>query len=143
MLFENVAAQQTFARNTEAFYYPKLTKVEVTVEGIANQLYSQGMRAYQIWDEAKKYFAASPGSKRHLEVGTVAKDLAMADVNLREFLTSLWLDLRTSDDDRLHGSGRRIKKASEGIYDPDHEEGRGGRRFEHLSFCRHGCATQY
>ena len=23
------------------------------------------MRAYQMWDEAKKYFAASPGSKRH------------------------------------------------------------------------------
>ena len=27
--------------------------------------------------------------------------------------------------------------------DPDHEEGRGDRRFEHLSFCRHGCTTQY
>ena len=69
-------------------------------------------------DGAKKYFAAWPGSKRHPEVGTVAKDLAMADVNLGEFLTrkySLWLDLRTSDDDRLHGSGRRIENASEGI----------------------------
>ena len=64
------------------------------------------------------YFAASPGSKRHPEVGTVAKDLALADVSLGEFLTSkysLWLDLRTSDDDRLHGSGRRIANASEGI----------------------------
>ena len=71
-----------------------------------------------MWDEEKKYFAASPGSKRQPEVGTVAKDLAQADVNLGEFLTnkySLWLDLRTSDDDRLHGSGRRIENASEGI----------------------------
>ena len=61
---------------------------------------------------------ASPGSKRHPEVGTAAKDLALADVNLGEFLTSkytLWLDLRTSDDDPLNGSGRRIKNASEGI----------------------------
>ena len=69
-----------------------------------------------MWDEAKKYFA--PGSKRHPEVGTAAKDLALAEVNLGEFLTSkysLWLDLRTSDDDRLHGSGRRIENASEGI----------------------------
>ena len=71
MLFGNVAAQQPFARNTEAFYKPQITKVEVTIEGIPNQLYSQGMRAYQIWDEAKKYFAASRGSKRHSEVGTV------------------------------------------------------------------------
>ena len=42
----------------------------------------------------------------------------MADINLGEFLTrkhSLWLDLRTSDDDRLHGSCRRIENASEGI----------------------------
>ena len=118
MLFENVAAQQPFARNTEAFYKPQITKVEVTIEGIPNQLYSQGMCAYQMWDEANKYFAASPGSKHHLEVGTAAKDLALADVNLEEFLTSkysLWLDLRTSDDDRVHGSGRRIENASEGI----------------------------
>ena len=116
MLFENVAAQQPFACNTEAFYNPQITKVGVTIEGIPNQLYSQGMRAYQMWDEAKKYFA--PGSKRHPDVGTVAKDLALADVNLGEFLTSkysLWLDLRTSDDDSLHGSGRRIENASEGI----------------------------
>ena len=28
---------------------------------------------------------------------------------------SLWLDLRTSDDDRLHASGRRIENASKGI----------------------------
>ena len=118
MLFVNVAAQQPFARNTEAFYYPQITTVEVTIEGIPSQLYSQGMRAYQMWDEAKKYFAASPGSKRHPEVGTLAKDLALEDVNLGEFLTSkysMWLDLRTSDDDRLHGSDRRIENASEGI----------------------------
>ena len=103
MLFENVAAQQPFARNTEAFYNPKITKVEVTIEGVPNQLFSQGMRAYQMWDEAKKLFAASPGSKRHPDVSVVPKDLVLADVFLGEFLTSkysLWLDLRTTDDDR-------------------------------------------
>ena len=48
----------------------------------------------------------------------VAKDLALADVALGEFLTSkyaLWLDLRTTDDDQLYGSGRRIENASEGV----------------------------
>ena len=69
-----------------------------------------------MWDEAKKFFAA--GSKRHPEVAEVAKDLALADVSMGESLTckfTLWLDLRTTDDDRLRGSGRRIENASEGI----------------------------
>ena len=59
MLF---AAQQPFARNTESFYNPKITKVEVTIEGIPNQLFSQGMRAYQMLNEASKLFA--PGRTR-------------------------------------------------------------------------------
>ena len=69
-----------------------------------------------MWDEAKKFFAA--GSKRHPEVAEVAKDLALADVSMGEFLTckfTLWVDLRTTDDDRLRGSGRRIENASEGV----------------------------
>ena len=90
--------------------------MEVTIEGVPNQLYSQGMRSYQIWDEAKKLFAGGP--KRHPEVAMVAKDLELSGVNLRSFLSekcSLWLDLRTNDDDALHGSGRRVENASEGI----------------------------
>ena len=69
-----------------------------------------------MWDEALKLFA--PGRKRHPEVAVVAKDLALADVSLGEFLTNkyaLWLDHRTTDDDRLHGTGRRIENASEGL----------------------------
>ena len=77
MLFEDVAAQLPFARNTESFYNPKITKVEVTIEGIPNQLFSQGMPAYQMWDEARKLFAASPSRKRHPEEAVVAKDLGL------------------------------------------------------------------
>ena len=46
MLFEDGAAQQPFARDTEAFYNPKIKKVDVTIEGVPNQLFSQGMSAY-------------------------------------------------------------------------------------------------
>ena len=68
LLFEDPAA--AFQRDTESFYNPKIEKVEACIEGIPNQLYSQGMRAYQLWDEARKYFAA--GMKRHPEVAAVA-----------------------------------------------------------------------
>ena len=114
MLFEDPAA--AYKRDTEAFYNPQLTKVEVTIEGVPNQLYSQGLRAYQQWDESRKLYAGGP--KRSPVTGAVAKDLALADVSLGEYLTSkycLWLDLRSSDDDQLHGNGRRVENASEGI----------------------------
>ena len=114
MLFEDPVA--AYQRDTEKFYNPQLMKVEVTIEGIPNQLYSQGMRAYQLWEEARKHFTA--GTKRHPEVAAVAKDLELADVSLGGFLTMkhcLWLDLRTTDDDQLHGSGRRVENASEGV----------------------------
>ena len=114
LLFEDPAA--AFQRDTEAFYNPQIQKVEVTIEGIPHQLYSQGMRAYQHWQEARKHFAG--GTKQHSEVAVVAKDLALADVSLGEFLTTkqcLWLDLRTTDDDQLHGNGRRVENAPEGV----------------------------
>ena len=114
MLFESPHAD--FQRDTETFYNPKITKVEVTIEGVPNQLYSQGMRAYQQWDEARKLFAS--GNKKHPKVAMVAKDLNLADVSLAEYLTSkyaLWLDLRSTDDEELHGNGRRVENASEGI----------------------------
>jgi len=113
MLFEAPAAP--FARDSEAFYNPKITKVEVTIEGVPNQLYSQGLQAFQLWDEAKKLFGAH---KQNPVTAMVAKDLMLTSLSLGGFLTSkysLWLDLRTTDDDQLHGSGRRIENASEGV----------------------------
>ena len=50
--------------------------------------------------------------------GLVCKDLHLHSVSLEDFLTSkyaLWIDLRSTDDNKLHGSGRRIENGSEGI----------------------------
>ena len=46
LLFENpapVAMGPAFGHNSEFYYNPRITKVQVTVEGIPNQLYAQGM----------------------------------------------------------------------------------------------------
>ena len=102
--------------STEDFVNPNITKVEMTIEGVSNQLYSQGMRQYQQWDEINKYFALT--SKRDKETDKVAKDLYFSDTNIAKYHTkrfALWLDLRSTDDNTLHGSGRRIENASEGI----------------------------
>lgn len=116
MLFEESAAP--YQRNSTHYYNPKITKVDVTIEGVPNQLYSQGMRSYQQWDETKKLFGGLPWAKRCPDTAKVVRELGLADVSLAEFLTSsyaLWLDLRITDDNQLHGSGRRIENASEGV----------------------------
>ena len=102
--------------STEEYYNPEITKVEMTIEGIPNQLYSQGMKSHQHWDEINKFFALN--SKRNKETSIVVKDLYFTDTTIEKYLTNryaLWLDLRSTDDNTLHGSGRRIENASEGI----------------------------
>ena len=70
------------------------------------------MRSLEQYDEAHKYFAE----------GRLANDvqaqLQLHDVSLGEYLVNkyaLWLDFRTIDENELHGTGRGIENASEGI----------------------------
>ena len=56
-----------FARDTEEFYNPKITKVEVTVEGVPNELYAQNMEYRHQYDEIIEHF-----SEGHLKGATVA-----------------------------------------------------------------------
>ena len=53
VLFEE---EKTFTRDTSKYYNPKIQKVSVIVEGKPNQLYAQGMRSSEQFDEAHKYF---------------------------------------------------------------------------------------
>ena len=43
--------EQSHARDTSKFCNPKIEKVSVIVEGKHNQQYSQGMRAFEQYDE--------------------------------------------------------------------------------------------
>ena len=48
--------KKSHIRETSKFYNPKIQKVSVIVEGKPNQLYAQGMRSFEQYDEARKYF---------------------------------------------------------------------------------------
>ena len=105
LIFAKERSATKFTRNTEEFINPKIMKVEVTVEGVPNELYAQNMEYRHQYDEIVKHFAE--GWLK--EAGTIRKDLQLHNVNIASYYTdkyALWLDFRTIDDNRLHGSGR-------------------------------------
>ena len=109
VLFEE---EKSYTRDTSKFYNPKIQKVSVTIEGKPNQLYSQGMRSFEHYDEICKYFAEGKNPNE------IQKHLQLHNVSVGEYLTdryALWLDFRTIDENELHEMGRRIENALEGI----------------------------
>ena len=114
LIFTQERSATKFARDTEEFYNPKITKVEITVEGVPNELYAQNMEYRHQYDEIVKHVAEGQLKK----AVAIQKDLQLHNVSIALYYTdkyALWLDFRTIDDNRLHGSGRRLENTSEGI----------------------------
>ena len=114
LIFTKERSATKFNRDTEEFFNPEITKVEVTVEGVPNELYAQNMEYRHQYNEILKRFADG----RLKEAGAIQKDLQLHNINRASYYTdkyALWLDFRTIDDNRLHGSGRRLENTSESI----------------------------
>ena len=85
-------------RDSEAFVDPKITRVGVNINGVPNKVYSQGLdppaiygevvRRYQNFVSPEKFF----GNKY-----------------------ALWVDLRTSDDNNIHGQGLKLQNTQDGV----------------------------
>ena len=104
--------EKSYVRDTSKFYNPKIQKVSVIIEGKPIQLYSQGMRSFEQYGKAHQYFA------EWRLANDAQKQSQLYDVSLGEYLVNkyaLWLDFRMIDENELHGTGRRIENASEGI----------------------------
>ena len=113
VLFEE---EGSYTRDMSKFYNPKIQKVSVIVEGKPNQLYAQGMRSFEQYGETCKHFAEE--KQRDNDANEIQKHLQLYDLSLGEYLVNkyaLWLDFRMTDKNELHGTGRRIENASEGI----------------------------
>ena len=105
LIFTKERSAPTFYRDTEEFFNPKITKVEVTVEGVPHELYAQSMEYHHQYDEIVKHF----GEGQLKEAGAIQKDVQLHNLNIASYYTdkyALWLDFRIIDDNRLHGSGR-------------------------------------
>ena len=65
--------EKPYTRDTSKFYNPKIQKVSVIVEGKPNQLYAQGMRSFEQYDEICKYF--TEGKQRDNDANEIEKHL--------------------------------------------------------------------
>ena len=93
LIFTKEGSATKFSRDTEEFFNPKITKVEVTVEGVPNELYAQNMEYRHQCNEIVKHFAEG----RLKEAGAIQKDLQLHNVNIdiASYYTdkyALWLD---------------------------------------------------
>ena len=78
LIFTKERSATKFNQDTEEFFNPKITKVEVTVEGVPNELYAQNMEYRHQYDEILKYF----GEGQLKEAGAIRKDLQLHNVNI-------------------------------------------------------------
>ena len=94
LIFTQERSATKFARDTEEFYNHKITKVEITMEGVPNELYAQNMKYRHQYDEIIQHF-----SEGHVKgAGWVQKDLQLHNINISSYYTdkyALWLDFRT------------------------------------------------
>ena len=105
LIYTQERSATKFGRDTEEFYNPKITKVEMTIEGSSNELYAQNMEYRHQYDEIIKHF----GEGRLKGTGWAQKGLQLHSVNITSYYTdsyALWLDFQTIDDNARHGSGR-------------------------------------
>ena len=79
VLFEE---EKPHVRDMSKFYNPKIEKVSVTAEGKPNQLYSQGMRLFEQYDETCKYFAEGRLANE------VQAQLQLYDLSVGEYLVN-------------------------------------------------------
>ena len=78
LIFMKERSATKFNRDTAEFFSPKITKVEVTVEGSPNELYAQDMEYCHHYDEIMKHF----GEGRLKDAGAIQKDLQLYNVNI-------------------------------------------------------------
>ena len=86
--------QTDFAYKVESFYNPTIKKVNITIDGNLHQLFKGSILPRDMYQEIGKRFLREN-----------------SDVSFEEYLTTkygLWIDTRSSVNNKLHGSGRLV-----------------------------------
>ena len=93
------------AGDSKNFPFAGLTKVNVTVEGNPNDVYSEGLAKRDIYDEARRFFGFSYVSRRKFYTDKFA----------------CVVDFRTVNDKNVSGTGRRLIGTNAGVLEIEKE----------------------
>ena len=97
--------QAAVARDTEHYFNPDITKVKVTVNGVPNRVYNEGISGSYMWKELTRYFKPATNGR--------------PNITLSKYLTAnkfgLWIDLRSMADTTMHGNGQRLVNTQDGV----------------------------
>ena len=92
-------------RDSEKYIFPDLKKISVTINGLPNMLYNNGIKSRDIWSEVSRFFMKEKYKPQHM--------------TLQKFYTKnkfgLLIDLRSMESQKMHGSGTRIVNSTDGI----------------------------
>ena len=93
------------ARDSESYFNPDITKVKVTVNGVPNRVYNEGISGKDMWNELTRHFNPHSGG--------------WPNMTLAKYLTAnkfcLWIDLRSMADTTMHGNGQRLVNTQDGV----------------------------
>ena len=96
---------QAGALDTEEYFNPNITKVNVMVDGVPDRVYNEGLSGSDMWQELTRHFKPSTKGRPNM--------------TLAEYLTNnkfgLWIDLRSMADTTMHGNGQRLVNTQNGV----------------------------
>ena len=91
--------------DSEEFVYPNITNVKISVEGVPNSIYSQGIPKSRFFEEAFRIF----------HCGYADCDSVMTLEKFYKDSFALVVDLRTIDDNFVYGDGKRLVNTQSGL----------------------------
>ena len=86
-------------RDSEKFVNPNITDVKVNINGVPNKIYSQGLKPADIYKEVVRRFGDHISPAQFFHGNKYA----------------LWVDLRTSEDNDIHGQGLKLVSTQDGV----------------------------
>ena len=89
--------------DSEEFMYPNISEVKVTIEGVPNVVYSQGVKKNRFFEEASRLFSKG-AMDQFINIGKFFKD---------KF--ALVIDLRAHADKLVIANGRKIINTQNGV----------------------------